>query len=279
MPRCRRARAAPSPPKPAPMMTTRGLICSMTTTARARGAPGTGLPGNGVDNSGHASSRARCRGTGRSPRGATGVALLVRFAAARGVPPDVALAGTGLDASVLDRTDVEVTADQELRVVRTLRRELGEVAGRGRRRPTASRRSARSGWRCWPVRTVLDAMTTALRFIDLSFAFVIPRADVEGDVVRVTMDAGRCRATCGASCSSATRPPSGWCSTTWSPAASARCSRWGTVGRPWCSVPPSWPGRCRDGGPTGWRWPGRCAATSSTGAGPAPASRPTSGCT
>jgi len=123
------------------------------------------------------------------PRAAAGVALLVRYAGAHGVPESHALAGTGLGTGA-SGPDRMVTAAQELTVVRNLRRLLGEVgADVGRTyRPESF---GAFGFALLASRTVLDAMNVALRFIDLSYAFAIPRAEVEGDRVVVTVDGGR----------------------------------------------------------------------------------------
>lgn len=121
------------------------------------------------------------------PRSAAAVAVLVEYAAARGVPAGTALAGTGLSPTTLAAPGAEVTAAQELRVVRTLRRLLGEVGIEVGERYHASTFGA-FGFALLASRTVLDAMRLALRFIDLSFAFAIPRAELVGDEVVVTID-------------------------------------------------------------------------------------------
>ena len=60
------------------------------------------------------------------PRAVRGVALLVEHARQRGLADELVLAGSGL--SVIDlQVATEVTAAQELRVVRNLRARLGEV--------------------------------------------------------------------------------------------------------------------------------------------------------
>jgi AraC-like DNA-binding protein len=117
------------------------------------------------------------------PRAAAGVDLLVRYAVAHGVPATHALAGTGLDAPAAAPGRM-VTAAQELTVVRNLRRLLGEVgADVGRSyRPESF---GAFGFALLASRTVLDAMDVALRFIDLSYAFAIPRAEVHGERVEV----------------------------------------------------------------------------------------------
>ncbi|MCD4534480.1 AraC family transcriptional regulator [Nocardioides sp. cx-169] len=118
------------------------------------------------------------------PRSAAGVGLLVEYAGARGVAAHRVLLGTGLRAEALGG---EVTAAQELRVVRTLHRLLGEVGADVGERYQAATFGA-FGFALLASRTVLDAMVVALRFIDLSFAFAIPRAVLAGDRVVVTLD-------------------------------------------------------------------------------------------
>lgn len=120
------------------------------------------------------------------PRAVSGLRVLLAHAAAAGVPADRALLGTGLTATDLDGA-VEVTAAQELTVVRTLRHLLGEVGAAVGGRYTAASFGA-FGFALLASRTVGDAMAVALRFIDLSFAFAIPRADLDGDRVAITVD-------------------------------------------------------------------------------------------
>lgn len=126
------------------------------------------------------------------PRSAAGIALLVEYAGARGVGAGRALVGTGLTSDSLAEvvsSAGEVTAAQELRVVRTLHRLLGEVGIEVGRRYQASTFGA-FGYAMLSSRTVLDAITVALRLIDLSFAFAIPRASLVGDLVHVSVDGG-----------------------------------------------------------------------------------------
>lgn len=126
------------------------------------------------------------------PRSAAGTALLVEYAGARGVGAARALVGTGLTSgslTALVRSGGEVTAAQELRVVRTLHRLLGEVGPEVGQRYDASTFGA-FGYAMLSSRTVLDAISVALRLIDLSFAFAIPRASLVGDEVHVSVDGG-----------------------------------------------------------------------------------------
>jgi AraC-like DNA-binding protein len=119
-------------------------------------------------------------------RAAAGVGHLVRYAGAHDVPASRALAGTGL-REVPAGSEQMVTAAQELAVVRNLRRILGEV-GADVGRTYRAESFGVLGFALLASRTVLDAMDVALRFIDLSFAFAIPRAEIDGPEVTVRVD-------------------------------------------------------------------------------------------
>ncbi len=122
------------------------------------------------------------------PRSAAGVALLVAHAAGHGISARSALAGSGLRVADLRGTDAEVTAAQELRVVRNLRQRLGPGAGAAVGRAYRAETFGAFGYALVASRTVLDAVDLALRFIDLSYTFSIPRAEVLGDQVRCVVD-------------------------------------------------------------------------------------------
>lgn len=120
------------------------------------------------------------------PRTVASVAVLVAHGEATGLPARAALAGTGLSARDLDDPDCEVTAEQELRVIRNLLRSGGPTTrsalalGRRYRLETFGI----AGYALVSSRTLLDAMNFALRFLDLTFTFSIPHARIEGpDVV------------------------------------------------------------------------------------------------
>lgn len=120
------------------------------------------------------------------PRSAAGVRVLVEYAVAGGLTAEVALAGSGLTPVDLAGGGEEVTAAQELRVVRNLRAGLGEVGaevGRGYRAETFGI----LGYALLASPTLLDAMNVALRFLDLSNTFAIPRVEVTGDRVRISV--------------------------------------------------------------------------------------------
>lgn len=123
-------------------------------------------------------------------RSVAGIALLVEAGREHGAGVDVVLRGTGLGPADLTRTDGEVTADQELRAVRNLVRALDGTAEPGLDVGTVYHLSSFGilGYALLTSPTVLDAMNLALRFIDLSFTFVIPAAVVEGGRVHIVLD-------------------------------------------------------------------------------------------
>jgi Arabinose-binding domain of AraC transcription regulator, N-term len=170
-------------------------------------------------------------------RAAAGVEHLVRYAGAHDVPASRALAGTGL-REVPAGSEQMVTAAQELAVVRNLRRILGEV-GADVGRTYRAESFGVLGFALLASRTVLDAMDVALRFIDLSFAFAIPRAEIDGPEVTVGWTARRCPPTYVGSWSRATQPRSGPCWTDWCPVGSAAASTSGSMPRRSLSRRPS----------------------------------------
>ena len=121
------------------------------------------------------------------PRSATGVAILVDVGRRHGVSRRSLLSGTGLSTD-LDVPGAEVTAGQELRVVRNLCQRLGHDAGPVVGRAYRLGSFGPFGFAVLSSRTVQEAMNVALRFIDLSYTFAIPSADVAGDEVRVLVD-------------------------------------------------------------------------------------------
>ncbi|GAA1955733.1 AraC family transcriptional regulator [Amycolatopsis minnesotensis] len=124
------------------------------------------------------------------PRSAASIALISRFGAERGLGENVMLRGTALDAARLRDPELQVDARQELAVVRNLVRAVGERAD-----STALDLGCRYrvttfgifGFACVSSPTLRDAMTFALRYLDLSFTFCIPSVSVEGDAIVLTM--------------------------------------------------------------------------------------------
>lgn len=121
------------------------------------------------------------------PRTVAALGLLVDFGTGEGLTGRQLLGGTGITTADLAIPDLEVTATQELRVIRNL------MAGLPAHREAALAVGERYhvstfgifGYALMSSRTVLDAMNIGLRFIDLSFTFSIPRASLAGDVVHV----------------------------------------------------------------------------------------------
>lgn len=122
------------------------------------------------------------------PRAVAGVVLLLEVGRSGGMTADALLSGTGLTPAGLDAA-VEVTAAQELRVVRNLRAGLGEVGADVGRRYRAATFGV-LGYALLASPTVGEAMNVALRFLDLSHAFALPRVELDGARVRIVVDGG-----------------------------------------------------------------------------------------
>lgn len=114
------------------------------------------------------------------PRGTTSISLLAGFAAEHGVSKGSVLEGTGVPTEALDDPDAYVDAHQELAVVRNLVRLLGDRPALGldigrRYRVTTF---GIFGFACVSSPTLRDAISFALRYLDLSFTFCIPAVEV-----------------------------------------------------------------------------------------------------
>lgn len=122
------------------------------------------------------------------PRSADGVRHLLRHARSRGHDPAALLVGTGLRPDDLGPGGVrEVTAAQELRVVRALRhRAPDDGAAVGAAYDVGS--FGALGFALMTSRTLLDVVAVALRFFDLSYAFVVPRVELVDDEVVAVLD-------------------------------------------------------------------------------------------
>ncbi|GAC1383422.1 MAG: AraC family transcriptional regulator [Marmoricola sp.] len=122
-------------------------------------------------------------------RSVTGVELLVQCAEAHQVSADHLLRGTALSTADIAEPQRRVTADQELRVIRNLRAALPDLAGSEVGRSYRVSAFGFLGFALLSSATLLEAMNIALRYLDLSHAFVQPRARTEGDEVVVEVDA------------------------------------------------------------------------------------------
>lgn len=121
------------------------------------------------------------------PRSVASVCLMARFAAENGISEQVALEGSGLTRAQLDDVSAEVGAHQELRVVRNVAAALPD-AGLELGRSYHASAFGIFGYAFISSPTVRDAVNIALRYLDLSFAFSMPRAEVEGSLVHVELD-------------------------------------------------------------------------------------------
>ncbi|MFI6171188.1 AraC family transcriptional regulator [Nocardia sp. NPDC051052] len=113
------------------------------------------------------------------PRGIASVALMVGYAAEHGVPVGRMLAGTGLSEPALRDPDAQIDAHIELTVVRNLVRALadwpalGVEVGRRYRITTFGI----FGFACVSSPTLGEAISFALRYLELSFTFSLPVAE------------------------------------------------------------------------------------------------------
>ncbi|MDG3014330.1 AraC family transcriptional regulator [Speluncibacter jeojiensis] len=119
------------------------------------------------------------------PRSGTGVAVIAQFALDHGMPVGAALLGTGLTLDRLDDPELQVTAGQELTVVRNVLAHLSDRAGIGLELGRRYRVSTFGifGYACLTSPTFGDALAFALRYFDLTFSFCVPVVEVGADVV------------------------------------------------------------------------------------------------
>ncbi|CAE6805381.1 AraC family transcriptional regulator [Paraburkholderia nemoris] len=124
----------------------------------------------------------------RSPASAR---LLTDFGHERGVSHATLLAGTGLTGAQLDDPNVEVTAEQELRLTDNLLRSLGCPAGLGFEVGLRYHFSAYGVWGYGLISsaTARDALALALRFLPLTYAFTVITYREEPDAGVVNFDA------------------------------------------------------------------------------------------
>lgn len=124
------------------------------------------------------------------PRQVAGTALLVAAGADAGVAPSVLLDGSGLGPRDLADHRREVTAQQELRVVRNLLAAAPSMTGvRVGTRYHASTFGP-LGFALMSSATLGDAANLTFRFLDLSFTFCVPTAGTDGDQVVIGVDDG-----------------------------------------------------------------------------------------
>ncbi len=122
------------------------------------------------------------------PRRVGSIALLVAAGADEGVPVATLLRGSGLGTRDLEDHQREVTAQQELRVVRNLVTAAPHLSGArvGVRYHVST--FGPLGFALLSSPTMGAAANLAFRFLDLSFAFCVFSARIEGDVAVVALD-------------------------------------------------------------------------------------------
>ncbi|WP_028654890.1 MULTISPECIES: AraC family transcriptional regulator [unclassified Nocardioides] len=122
------------------------------------------------------------------PRQVAGVALLVAAGRDAGVAEDVLLRGSGLAGRDLADHQTEVTAQQELRVVRNLLTAAPSTTGVSVGVRYHASTFGPLGFALISSATLGDAANLTFRFLDLSFTFSVPSASLDGDQVVIGVD-------------------------------------------------------------------------------------------
>ncbi|MEU0543941.1 AraC family transcriptional regulator [Nocardia sp. NPDC005978] len=123
-------------------------------------------------------------------RGTTGVLVMTQLAQERGVPAAAVLAGTSLSLEAVQDPDREITARDELTVVRNL---LGRCGGEPGLGVAAGSRNAMSLSGSWGLallssRTPREAVGVAVRYVGHTFAFGRLRFSESGGEARLVLD-------------------------------------------------------------------------------------------
>ncbi|MFB7717976.1 AraC family transcriptional regulator [Nocardia sp. NPDC056100] len=110
------------------------------------------------------------------PRGTASVAVMTEFAGEHGVPLARMLADTGVSVAQLGDPEAQVSAEAELAVVRNLVREVTDVPALGVEVGRRYRISTFGifGYACVTSPTLREAISLALRYYRLGFAFCTP---------------------------------------------------------------------------------------------------------
>ena len=112
-------------------------------------------------------------------RANTSAALLTELGEEYGVPRDVVLRGTGIDPSEFGDPEAEITAGQELALVRNLVEALPDVPALGLEAGLRYHASTHGimGFAVLSSRTVREALATGIRYFRLSFTFAEMRTE------------------------------------------------------------------------------------------------------
>lgn len=154
----------------------------------ARRGDGDDGGGQSIDNYGHAGFRTMPLANVR--RTVVSAQLLTQLAGEHGLSREACLRGTGIDAKALADPATETTAAQELQLVRNLVRGLAQVPGLGL---DAGLRYHLSAYGIWGFALLSSpsfraAADVAARFLDLSYAFVRFRMEIDGRDFYIVMD-------------------------------------------------------------------------------------------
>lgn len=127
---------------------------------------------------------------GEVRRSVVSAQLLTRLAAGHGIDPGECLEGTGIDRDALADPRTAITAAQEMRLVANLVRYLGHLPGIGL---DAGLRYHLSSYGIWGFAlisspTFRSAVEVALRYLDLTYAFVRFSIEERGDDFMLVLD-------------------------------------------------------------------------------------------
>ncbi|WP_158608602.1 AraC family transcriptional regulator [Stagnimonas aquatica] len=117
--------------------------------------------------------------------------LLLEFAAERGLAPEQALAGTGLELSALKVVGASIDSRDELTLIASVLRQLGNPPGLGL---AMGQRYHLTAYGLWGLAllnapTLRSALETGLRYLDLTYSYLQLRLRDEGSQTRVIFDA------------------------------------------------------------------------------------------
>lgn len=117
--------------------------------------------------------------------------LLLEFAAERGLAPEQALAGTGLDLPALKAVGASIDSRDELALIASVLRQLGNPPGLGLAMGQRYHLTAYGLWgfALLSAPTLRSALETGLRYLDLTYSYLQLRLRDEGSQTRVIFDA------------------------------------------------------------------------------------------
>lgn len=117
--------------------------------------------------------------------------LLLEFAAERGLAPEQALAGTGLELAALQAPGASIDSRAELALIASVLRQLGNPPALGL---AMGQRYHLTAYGLWGFAllsspTLRSAMETGVRYLDLTYSYLRLRLQDEGEQTRLIFDA------------------------------------------------------------------------------------------